>query len=379
MELTSWNGHAFFTRAPGPWPAATSPSSASASSGSGATIQCRSSGSGRFGRAASTCPATTARACCTACPSSAGAGTPSPCAPTCWRRASPGGSTSNGASTLQRVAQRCLELVLERMEQSWPEGAEHYAKLAINSLVGLFARNLELIYSMKTSNHQVDGEGCSWRQTFTDAAGGTHWDHVFVTELLSNSSYRPVHDYVMGAEYVAVARIRQALAEVPRRHLKCIKTDCLVMQDVPKKYRPAVERLLQMSHRDGTPVYRYEEVTGLKGQYREPSMEAEPIRAKAPWRRVEDPVAHCLDGESLLLTGFPGTGKTHLAKRNRRGSAGARGHGAHHHEDPCGRAERGPGGSDGGPLGAAERPQRPLQRHLAGHRRTHSIRYSVVG
>ena len=213
------------------------------------------------------------------------------------------------------VDQRCLELVLERMEQNWPEGEEHYAKLAINSLVGLFARNLELVYSMKTSNHQVDGEGCSWRQTFTDSAGRTHWDHIFVTELLSNSSYRPIHDYIMGAEYVAVARIRQALAEVPRRYLKCIKTDCLVMQDVPKKYRPAVERLLRMSHRDGTPVYRYEEVAGLKGQYREPSMEAEPIRAKAPWRRVEDPVGHCLDGESLLLTGFPGTGKTHLAKK----------------------------------------------------------------
>ena len=30
---------------------------------------------------------------------------------------------------------------------------------------------------------------------------------------------------------------------------------------------------------------------------------------------MEDPVVHCLDGESLLLTGFPGTGKTHLAKR----------------------------------------------------------------
>ena len=209
------------------------------------------------------------------------------------------------------VDQRCLELVLERMEQNWPEGEEHYAKLAINSLVGLFARNLEL---MKTSNHQVDGEGCSWRQTFTDAAGRTRWDHVFVTELLSNSSYRPIHDYIMGAEYVAVARIRQALAEVPRRYLKCIKTDCLVMQDVPKKYRPAVERLLQMSHRDGTPVYRYEEVTGLKGQYREPSMEAEPIRAKSP-PRAEDPVAHCLDGESLLLTGYPGTGKTHLARK----------------------------------------------------------------
>ena len=90
------------------------------------------------------------------------------------------------------VDQRCLELVLERMEQNWPEGEEHYAKLAINSLVGLFARNLELVYSMKTSSHQVDGEGCSWRQTFTDSAGRTHWDHIFVTELLSNSSYRPL-------------------------------------------------------------------------------------------------------------------------------------------------------------------------------------------
>ena len=277
------------------------------------------------------------------------------------------------------VDQRCLELVLERMEQSWPEGEEHYAKLAINSLVGLFARNLELIYSMKTSNHQVDGEGCSWRQTFTDAAGGMHWDHVFVTELLSNSSYRPVHDYIMGAEYVAVARIRQALAEVPRRYLKCIKTDCLVLQDVPKKYRPAVERLLQMSHRDGTPVYRYEEVTGLRGQYREPSMEAEPIRAKPPWRRVEDPVGHCPGRREPAADGLSGDGQDSLGQEDRGGAAGARGHGAHHHEDPCGRAERGPGCSDGGPLGAAERPQRPLQCHLAGHRRTHSVRYSVVG
>ena len=38
---------------------------------------------------------------------------------------------------------------------------------------------------------------------------------IFVTELLSNSSYRPIHDFIMGAEYVAVARIRQALADVP--------------------------------------------------------------------------------------------------------------------------------------------------------------------
>ena len=63
------------------------------------------------------------------------------------------------------------------------------------------------------------------------------------------------------------------------------------------------------------PVPEFREWQPWKGQYREPSMQAEPIRAKPSWRRVEDPVSHCLDGESLLLTGFPGTGKTHLAKQ----------------------------------------------------------------
>ena len=183
------------------------------------------------------------------------------------------------------VDQCWLEQALQAMEEAWPEGEEHMAKLSINALVGLFARNLDLVYSMRTSNHQVDGEGCSWRQTFTDAAGRMHWDHVFVAELLSNSSYRPVHDFIMGAEYTAMARVRRALAEVPKRYLKCLKTDCLVMQDVPKKHRSAIERLLRLSHRDGTPVYRCEPTEGLRGQYREPRMQAEPIsRRGGEWR-----------------------------------------------------------------------------------------------
>ena len=200
-----------------------------------------------------------------------------------------------------------------------------------------------------------------------------NWDHVFVTELLSNSSYRPVHDFIMGAEYTAVARVRRALAEVPKRYLKCLKTDCLVMQDVPKKHRSAIERLLRLSHRDGTPVYRCEPTEGLQGQCREPRMEAEPIKEKPAWRRVEDPLTHCLGGESLLLTGYPGTGKTHLARKivealRELGD-----------EDPRRRAECGARGADGGSLGAPQRSQRPLQRHLAGHRRAHSVRYSSVG
>ena len=278
------------------------------------------------------------------------------------------------------VDQRCLELVLERMEQSWPEGEEHYAKLAINSLVGLFARNLELVYSMKTSNHQVDGEGCSWRQTFTDSAGRTHWDHIFVTELLSNSSYRPIHDYIMGAEYVAVARIRQALADVPKRYLKSIKTDCLVMQDVPKKYRPAVERLLQMSHRDGTPIYRYEDRGGRieravsRAQH---GSAADPSEAAvASSRRPCGPLP---GRREPAANGLSGNGEDSHGQEDRRSSEGARGHRAHHHQNACGSAKRGPGGSDGGPLGAEKRARRALQRHVAGHRRADAIGHSAVG
>ena len=77
--------------------------------------------------------------------------------------------------------------------------------------------------------------------------------------------------------------------------------------------------------------------------------------------------------------GLSGDREDAPGQEDRGGASGARGHGAHHHQDPCGRAECGAGGADGGPLGAAQRPQRALQRHLAGHRRAHSVRHSPLG
>ena len=125
----------------------------------------------------------------------------------------------------------------------------------MNALIGLWARNMNLIYTMRTSNHQFDGSGCQHRELFLDAAGGMHWDHIYVTQLLSNRSSRPVHDFVMAAEYVAVSRIRDALATVPSRYLKAVKTDCVVFQDLPKKFQGLVDGLVRQKHPDGTPVY----------------------------------------------------------------------------------------------------------------------------
>ena len=53
----------------------------------------------------------------------------------------------------------------------------------------------------------------------------------------------------------------------------------------------------------------------LEGEYQEPRLETEPPTEQEPWRHVEDPVEHCLNGHSLLLSGMPGTGKTHLARQ----------------------------------------------------------------
>ena len=186
----------------------------------------------------------------------------------------------------------------------------------MNALIGVWTRNMDLIYTMRTSNHQFDGSGCQHRELFLDAAGGMHWDHIYVTQLLSNRSCRPAHDFVMASEYVAVCRIRDALAAVPSRYLKAVKTDCVVFQDLPKKFQRLVDGLVRERHPDGTPVYRCEEVKGLEGQYRISRIEAKcPYCSTVNWKVAEDPVLHCLEGGGLLLTGYPTTGKTYLARQ----------------------------------------------------------------
>ncbi|CAE7497464.1 unnamed protein product, partial [Symbiodinium microadriaticum] len=186
------------------------------------------------------------------------------------------------------VEPRCLAQALEVMEDAWPEGEEHMAKLSVNALIGLWARNQDLVYSMRTSNHELDGQGCQWRQTFTDAAGKVHWDHIYATELFSNYTLRPLHDYVMAQEHVAVAKIRDHLRKVPPRYVVALKTDCLVFQDLPKKFLPAVRELTARKHQDGTPVYRFEECKRLEGEYREPRIEAPYLTCYGPeWRSLD--------------------------------------------------------------------------------------------
>ena len=70
------------------------------------------------------------------------------------------------------VSPDCLARALEIMEKAWPEGEEHMAKLAVNALIGLWARSKDVFYSMRTSNHEVDGRGCQYQQ-FSSTTGAS--------------------------------------------------------------------------------------------------------------------------------------------------------------------------------------------------------------
>ena len=61
----------------------------------------------------------------------------------------------------------------------------------------------------------------------------------------------PGWDFVMAAEYCAVARIRQMLAEVLMRYLKFLKTDCLGLQDLRFTGVEQVEQLRSLRSRPG--------------------------------------------------------------------------------------------------------------------------------
>ena len=90
-----------------------------------------------------------------------------------------------------------LRRALERMDAAWPEGEEHMAKLSVNAMIGLWARSTEVVYSVRSSSSELDGAGADFSQAFA-YKGGMVWDFVYARRLLSNGTYRPIHDAVLG-------------------------------------------------------------------------------------------------------------------------------------------------------------------------------------
>ena len=150
------------------------------------------------------------------------------------------------------------------------------AKLSVNAMIGLWAR------SGRRGRGLLPG--------LRLRGGGMVWDFVYARRLLSNGTYRPIHDAVLGFEHCMVAKARRIL-DAPPRYLAQVKTDCLLTQRLPKRFTERLRALEALRHPDGTPVYRVEETKPLLGG-RAPRMEAERPKQRR-WNGVDDPISHC--------------------------------------------------------------------------------------
>ena len=242
------------------------------------------------------------------------------------------------------VLARCVEEPLRKMEESWGDEATH-RKLSVNMMVGLWASERDAVYSVKTSSSAADAPG-SFCTRAVHYDGGSTIDHVYQTKVLTNWSWRPVHDQIMQTEHTRVAQLLYVLKalKVPPRCVKAVKTDALILQEFAAKHKKHLQAIANTTFEDlphlrakyeklppgqqqldarcamagrkgdADNVFRFAQGEGvrlLEGTYKEPSVCApEPVPVP-PWRYLsEEEALRAAEEEGLFVEGQPGTGKT---------------------------------------------------------------------
>ena len=105
--------------------------------------------------------------------------------------------------------------------------------------------------------------------------------------MLSNVSARPLVDFIMGHEHTMVAKIRNSLSFLDKRYIAQIKTDCVLLQNVPKKHLERVKAIANKQFSDGSNMFRFEEnLESLIGVYEPPSICSPDILPLPPWTEV---------------------------------------------------------------------------------------------
>ncbi len=131
---------------------------------------------------------------------------------------------------------------LRQMEPAWQGGP--LAKLAVNSLIGLWAIDAAYSHALRSSTYEEVAPAGSLKNTF-HYEGGSTYDFITSTRLLGSSTCRPLHDLCMCTEHV---RIGQALYEL--KQSRCVvlelKTDSVLYRPL-KRTRP---RLVGLTFRD---------------------------------------------------------------------------------------------------------------------------------
>lgn len=157
---------------------------------------------------------------------------------------------SHSLSSTGRVPPECLAEPLKQMEEAWGD-QEDLAKLSVNQMIGLWASDATQVFHVKTSNDACDGLG-AYAKRYVEFKGGHTCDYIFASELLVNTSMRPIHDQIMCTEHTRLAQLLFCLEalKVPPRYLKCIKTDCVVLQGPIKKRKAELESLAELTFED---------------------------------------------------------------------------------------------------------------------------------
>ena len=247
-------------------------------------------------------------------------------------------------SSTGRLPPDAFQKPLQQMEEAW-QGSLN-AKLSVNQMIGLWAKDTLESLSVKTSRDAEDGQGHWCTQTF-DYQGGHVVDFVFRTQTMTNASMRAIHDQIMHTEAVRVAQmiyVAKALG-VPEKAISDVKTDCIVMAGVAKKHEKEVEKIcaqvgdlgnLRRKYEKVAPgqgflnslcemkccggetpkAFRYEPAKQLQGIYRVPHIDAQTISDLGGWTELDETAAeaHVLAGKSLAVTGYGGTGKSFWAR-----------------------------------------------------------------
>ena len=134
---------------------------------------------------------------------------------------------------------------IKTMENSWAD--KTFATYSINSMIGLWAINSTHVYHAKTSNDTLDAKGSHMRRQVEYGDGHAIYDHIFATKVLSNTSFRPIHDQIMHTEATRMAKLLFTLSSlgIPQRSIKDVKTDAFILEKIPNK-RKHLWRTLSM-------------------------------------------------------------------------------------------------------------------------------------
>ena len=217
----------------------------------------------------------------------------------------------------------------------------------MNQMIGLFGRDSLGRWSVTTSDKSCDvneqrRKVCATRVVQYD--GGFVYDYVHHQPVIGNRTLMPIYLHVLWQERVRLAELHRLVlaCKIPERHISHVNTDCVRFEKLPAKYRRPLKELCENTTyrelwrvRDGQTLQKVhhtreeckhppppaklpqcfkfsEHVKALPGEYEECRTTGGHVDAAMPWKdlTVEEARDAIRRGESLLVQGSPGTGKT---------------------------------------------------------------------